>query len=111
MFKLDVINKVRKTIQDIYNEYPELYTYSDSDTSGYYSYLVPILHQRLNNEELEIFVELLCLEVTKTYNDSYYRLKKLYDAIIVFKIDPDIALIKFGGYDAIKGFNSLEAEC
>lgn len=110
MFKLDVMNKITKIIREIFKENPELYTFSDStNVVEYFKYIIPLLRIKLSSEELIVLIEMLCLELTGTYNDMYYKAKNFYDSVILFNIDPEIAIIKFGGFDEIKGFDSFKA--
>jgi len=108
-FKLDAFNKSKKVLKDIYEKNPHLCFYQESEPIQYFKDIVPLLHQELNTYELTVLVENLALELTGTYNEAFYKLKKVYDAIVLFKTDP---LFVLGEYlDEIKGFEGLAGQC
>jgi hypothetical protein len=112
MFKLDTINKVSRCVAQIYSDSPELYTFSEDleGTLGFFKFLVPLLHKNLNDEDLTVLIELMCFDLAGTYNDLYYKIKNVYDAIILFKTDPELVFAKYQGvFNEIKGFDRFKA--
>ena len=57
-----------------------------------------------------VLVEEMCLEIAGSYNDQYYKIKKLYDSVVLFQVDPEIAIWKEFS-DEIKGFSDIGGEC
>jgi len=98
-------------VVQIYSDNPELYSFSEDleGTISFFKFLVPLLNKKLNQEELGILIELVCLDLTGTYNELYYKVKNIYDALILLKIDPELVLVKYQGvFNEIKGFDRFK---
>jgi hypothetical protein len=104
-FKVDAINKIKKVIREIYKDYPYLYFYSQDNALEYFKGIVPILHEKLDSYELSVLVEILSLEISSTYNEQFYAMKKIYDAIIIFRVDPQIVIGEL--LNEAKGFSGI----
>ena len=107
-FKYDAISKFKKVLKEIYETYPHIYLYSTNSTIEYYKDIVPLLHERLNGYELSVFIEALSLDIAGTYNETYYSFQKVYNAVIMHKIDPSFVLGEF--FNETKGFSGISGE-
>lgn len=108
-FKADTISKIKRVLKYIYTKYPHLQVYSESSVLEYFKDIVPLLHEELDSYELEVLVELMCLEISGTYSEKFYKLKKIYDAIVLFKVDPVFVIGEY--FDEIKGFSGFAGKC
>jgi len=104
-FKLDAINKVNRVLKELYQEKPHLALYGQDNIIEYFKDIVPLLHERLNDYEINVMIEFMCLNIAETYNDRYYKIKKIYDSIVLFKVDPIVVIGEF--FDEIKGFSGF----
>lgn len=109
-FKFDAINKAKRVLNEIYKDNPHLYIYGQDDMLGYFKGVVPLLHEKLNKYEISVLIEEMCLNITGDYNEQYYKMKKLYDSVVLFKVDPEIVILE-AFKDEIKGFSGIGGEC
>jgi hypothetical protein len=104
-FKSDALVKCKQVIRDLYKEKPYLEFYGKNNVVEYFRDIVPVLWERLDEYERTVFVEMITLELTGTYNDMYYGIKKIYDALILHRLDPQYLIGEI--FNEAKGFSGI----
>jgi hypothetical protein len=104
VFKLDAINKYKRVIRETLEEKPYLTLNMQDNAVEYFKEMVPILTTKLTHEELNVMIEDMSLTLSGSYNDRYYLFKKIFDSLILFRVDPEVVL---GGAYEISGLTGL----
>jgi hypothetical protein len=114
-FKLDALNKIKRVTRVAHDKNPHLHFSREENPLEYIRDTAPIYRKELNKYELEVLVEQLALSITGTYNEMYWKIKKVYDSIYLFGVDLLVVLNEInldieGDINETKGFSGFTGQ-
>jgi len=106
MLKCEILEKFNKILKETLEKKPYLTICLEDNSVEYFKEIASILKERMTTKEISVVIEDMCYHLAgNTFEgDKYTLLKRMFDSLILFQVDPEVV---FGGAYEISGLTGI----